>query len=76
MSQSAPHARTGVGLVWGGSGPYAMACALCDSALPAVRSPLPCYVQHRHTLRGSVPCNSDSDSARKGGGHITRHKLL
>eukprot|EP00955_Chlamydomonas_euryale_P083338 363841-Chlamydomonas_euryale.AAC.10 len=29
---------------------------LCDSVLPAAESPLPCYAQHRHTLRGSAPC--------------------
>eukprot|EP00955_Chlamydomonas_euryale_P031521 331030-Chlamydomonas_euryale.AAC.2 len=28
----------------------------------AVQSPLPCNAQHKHTLRGSTPCNSDSDS--------------
>eukprot|EP00955_Chlamydomonas_euryale_P088423 364377-Chlamydomonas_euryale.AAC.2 len=23
---------------------------------------MPCYAQHRHTLRGSAPCTSDYDS--------------
>eukprot|EP00955_Chlamydomonas_euryale_P095255 364926-Chlamydomonas_euryale.AAC.4 len=33
--------------------------ALCDSALPAAWSPLPCYAQHGHTLHEPAPCDSD-----------------
>eukprot|EP00955_Chlamydomonas_euryale_P056551 356460-Chlamydomonas_euryale.AAC.8 len=29
--------------------------ALCDCALPAAWSPLPCYAQHRHTFVGQLP---------------------
>eukprot|EP00955_Chlamydomonas_euryale_P063698 358751-Chlamydomonas_euryale.AAC.1 len=32
---------------------------LCDGAQRAVSYPVSCCAQHRHTLRGSAPCNSD-----------------
>eukprot|EP00955_Chlamydomonas_euryale_P065103 359155-Chlamydomonas_euryale.AAC.7 len=50
--------------------------ALCDSALPADLSPLPCCAQHRHTLRGSTPCNFGSDSGFSPSHSLTlSHKL-
>eukprot|EP00955_Chlamydomonas_euryale_P089831 364496-Chlamydomonas_euryale.AAC.15 len=36
--------------------------SFCDSAQPAASSPLSCCTEHRHTLHGYAPCNSDSDS--------------
>eukprot|EP00955_Chlamydomonas_euryale_P060763 357811-Chlamydomonas_euryale.AAC.19 len=42
-------------------------CAFCVCAQPAARPPLTCCAQHRHTLRGSAPCKSDSDSDSNSG---------
>eukprot|EP00955_Chlamydomonas_euryale_P014194 152754-Chlamydomonas_euryale.AAC.11 len=46
-------------VVWGGSGPCAIARPLWQRPSRCL-IPLPCYARHRHTLRGSAPCNSDS----------------
>eukprot|EP00955_Chlamydomonas_euryale_P074975 362183-Chlamydomonas_euryale.AAC.1 len=53
------------------------ACSRADGTGWHDRQATRCYAQHRHTLRGSAPCNSDSDlwtSDALHFGHVTaRH---
>eukprot|EP00955_Chlamydomonas_euryale_P116679 366433-Chlamydomonas_euryale.AAC.11 len=46
--------------------------SICDSAQPAVRSPLLCCAPCRRTLCGPAPCNSDLSAGKWSGcGHRT-----